>query len=77
MKAKAGHARAYAALAASLTHYRCPACLDDVSPRVDADGLHCPLCAATDSRRAVIVEQVATKSGFRWVARLAGTREGA
>ncbi len=67
---KAGHQRAFAALARKIEHYRCPTCLDDVRPRIDAQGVHCPLCASTDRRYVVTVEQVATRSGFHWVARL-------
>lgn len=69
---KAGHLRAYAALSATIARHRCPACLLDVRcPPVDEGGLHCPYCGHVDSRRAVVVEKTPTRSGFRWVARLA------
>lgn len=75
MSGKAGHSRAFLALSSRMTHYRCPLCLDDVRPQIDERGVHCPLCAGTDPRYTVTVDQQSTRSGFHWVAELSPTSD--
>ncbi|WP_339125547.1 hypothetical protein [Pseudonocardia sp. D17] len=70
-RVSAGQMRALRRLSATLSRWRCPACLSDVRhPSVGPGGVECPLCAHVDGRRAVRFTRRPTRAGYTWTASL-------